>query len=316
VTRKPSAPRRGASRAPDKALLRAAYVSAVRRYYGRDDVDGIAVGRAYKRGVAETHPGVRVHVREKFARTSVPKHLLFPRSFEGARLDVTDGHFVDDACASFAERIGLSQLIQPGLSVGRRHGPAGTIGALAEDDQGRRFIVGAGHVFVGDDSDPGDDLFQPAEEDGQGQRIAALARYSRHHDMAVAEIDSDRMLRPRPIEETESFKGLALPYQGQLLRKSARSTCCTRAMVDAVGAFGPIQRALWLRPLEGEPDDCRICQGGDSGSVWFDPDTMLAVGLHVKGENVLGSRAIAVQLASDPDEQYVGALDMWGLSIL
>jgi hypothetical protein len=303
-------------RAPDPALLRSAYVSAVRTYAGRDDVLGVAIGAAYKRRVVERHPGVRVHVREKFPRASVPRHLLLPRRVEGARLDVTHGHFVDDACASFGERIGLSELIQPGLSVGRRHGPAGTIGALAEDGAGRRFVVGAGHVFVGDDSDPGDALFQPADEDGPNQRIAVLARYSRQHDMAVGEIDSGRMLRPRPIEEPESFRGLALPFQGQILKKSARSTCCTRAMVDAVGTFGPLQRAIWLRPLDGEPDECRICQGGDSGAVWFDPDTRMAVGLHVKGENVLGSRAIAVQLASDPAEHYVGALDMWGLTLL
>ena len=96
------------------------------------------------------------------------------------------------------------------------------------------------------------------------------------------------------METGELIRSFRAPRVGDVLEKSGRTTGTTRAVVinERRPADGlPTAFILGRLPGESDPISCE----GDSGAIWYDPETREGVGLHHGGETDDGI-AVAVSL--------------------
>lgn len=260
---------------------------------------------------------VRVHVAEKFKPRQLSAKERLPVAHRGVVVDVVDGIFYYQfaQCATYANRTARADVVQPGLSIGPDAGEVGTLGAIVLRPDGSRLGLSALHVlYASDDARNGDPVMQPGRPDNgrmPGDRIGELAGYSRDYEAALVLLDNGRVIELQPLE-AQPYSGVRLPKCGDVLEKSGRSTCTTKAYVDAIGAYGAFPAAMHLRPLGDDPHSI-ISEGGDSGAVWYDPLTHEAVGLHVKGDGTPGGSALATLLAPSPTT--LGALGALNVSL-
>jgi hypothetical protein len=85
----------------------------------------------------------------------------------------------------------------------------------------------------------------------------------------------------RRFDTGDVLRGVRPPALGDVLVKVGRTTGLTRGRVDGIGTHGGTAYSLRLVPTAGSPGP--ICLDGDSGAVWYDAATALAVGLHCRG---------------------------------
>jgi hypothetical protein len=278
-----------------------AWREAVKAYLGRPGVIGVAVGHRWKAGKRLASLCVRIHVDEKFRPRQLTSRERFPKKLAGVWLDVVDGRFTHQLanCPTYDQRTAHDPALQPGLSVGSDAGEVGTLGALVSDLEGNVFGLSALHVlYSSDQARNGDPVMQPGKPDGGragADTIGTLARYSRDYDAALALLDNKRPVNPQPLGG-QSLQAIRLPRNGDILEKSGRTTCVTRAYVDAIGRYYNYAAAIHLRPLDDD-QEATISASGDSGAVWYDAKTGEAIGLHVKGDGIPGGNALATLLA-------------------
>jgi predicted chitinase len=280
-----------------------AYKIAKERYSQRDNVTGVDMGFRYVQGKRTEQVVVRVHVEKKLSKECLNPGEVFPESLGGVPIDVIEGVYSPhQSLDTLTPRTTRQLQLQPGLSVGNPRVFTGTWGAIVYDNQtGRPCVLSNWHVLVGDDSAlPGDPIVQPGLMDGgdlSSDRIGQLARsiLDRRGDAAIAILD-DRPDRPFSAAQYETevvISSARMPKLGEILEKSGRTTGVTRARVDGFGTYSisysvgnrDIEGFKLVSIIDGNPNDEEISAGGDSGSVWYDPNTREGVGLHFAGEN-------------------------------
>ena len=286
----------------------AAFEKALARFFQRPEVTGIDIGLKMKRGKHTGRMAIRIHIREKFELRHLPERLRFPRSIDGVLVDVIEAVYIDHG-GDPTPPAGVG--IRPGLSVGLGNRPMGTIGAIARDPvAGFDCLVSAAHVLA-DHAQPGAAVIQPGREDGglaPRDVVGALQGINRSCDAAYAVLDGSRLVDRRAALSDVVVAGTRYPSVGDILEKSGRTTKLTRARVDGKGHFYGLKWAFRLVPLDGQMDP--IADGGDSGSVWYDPHTKEGVGIHCKGGALPASTmnfAVATSLKI--------VLDEWGLAL-
>ena len=124
--------------------------------------------------------------------------------------------------------------------------------------------------------------------------MASLWWWERRVDAALARIEHGLVCRNDQMGTGKVIRSFREPVVGDILEKSARTTGTTRARVAAVERpAAELTNAFILERLSGdtEPISC----DGDSGAVWYDPETLEGVGLHHGGEPEAG-KTVAVSL--------------------
>lgn len=194
-----------------------------------------------------------------------------------------------------------------GLSIGDEfHIAYGTLGGKVIDrTTGDEMILSNWHVLVADwGALPGQKIYQPGRLDG-GTFRDAVATLTRHAmdanlDAAVAKLNGTRQLLPEQLD-LDPIVGPAIAQLGMVVTKSGRRTDVTRGRVTDVDAtlrmdYGNVTKLI-RNVMSIEPINSfeQVSGPGDSGSLWIDTATNMAVGLHFAGSDT-PERGLAIDL--------------------
>jgi endonuclease G len=282
--------------------LQQAYEEVRKDYIGRENVTGVDIGYKYVEGRRTDDIVVRIHVKEKIPQFALEAEEIFPEEINGIPVDVMQCVYgLQVALKSSSLRKSWCNPIQPGLSISHPNVTAGTWGVVVYDNAtGRPCILSNWHVLVGSfDASPGDPIIQPGSKDGgrlPADRVGQLERsvLGSDGDAAIAFLDTTL---ERSVELAQFETGVVLhstrnAQVGEVLEKSGRTTGVTRGKVVGYGSY-KIPYSVGERTIDGfiissviagNPDNEEISSGGDSGAIWYNPETQEAVGLHFAGE--------------------------------
>ena len=291
----------------------------MRKYLHRENVTGVDVGFKYVDGQPTDTIAVRIHVKEKIAPTALAAAEVLPTEINGVPVDVIPAIYhinvapglgsarePDAAMESLVARLTPRDPIQPGISVGHQAVTFGTLGCFVRDKMtGKLCLLSNWHVLAGTaNARPGDPITQPGRADGGRvgrHTIATLERMmlDKDGDAAIATLNGRRQIALEPFETGVVFSGLRMPQIGETLVKSGRATGVTFAKVDGLGRYTlnypagrrSIAGFKLVARQNGNPNNEEISAGGDSGSIWYSPDSREAVGLHFAGETDPNPRA-------------------------
>lgn len=249
-----------------------------------------------------------VYVRQKRPQNALRRSRRIPRTVDGIPTDVIAiaprNH--TSPPATVAPR--SSTVVQPGTGIELKGIGRATAGARVTDARGERFILTAAHALYGTKS------FK--------RRVAVHAVPSGSlvgstHDVhfgldaglikldAAAAFDQTTLISRVPL--TAPRPGVI----GETLEKSGATSGVTQAVVTSIGRVGTLFPALTLAPPVPDVDPEPLAREGDSGSIWYDPLTGAAVGLHVQGSAATKRRGEYGIATSLPD--VLGAFAVgWG----
>ena len=267
-------------------------------------IRGVDFGWGYKAGSRKRRLCIRFHVENKRPELEIPASELLPKEVAGIPTDV------------FAARYSLHatprefiEPLQPGVSVGNLdRSSSGTLGGFATDSATQmRGIISNWHVFCGGhNAKVGDTICQPSPFHAGSQlarRIGTLERWSDlaiGYDAALALLDPATSINEKVFEIDADIVGIEKPRIGMRLIKCGAVSGVTSAIIDGIDGAYPVDytglgdERRWmdgfrLIRLEDGPDE--ISLRGDSGSLWINPATQKAVGLHFAGEDGIGPLA-------------------------
>lgn len=180
--------------------------------------------------------------------------------------------------------------LRPGISIG--YNVAGTLGMFCRDTTGRLLMLTAQHVVTGPKGTP---VYQPSLHDGGVQNtdiIGEVIRFDPFGDAVVTSVYG-RAIDTRQFGTQTKIATIAKSRLGQVLRKSGRTTGITDGIVDGIGTYF-IQKHGYRIPvsvfrLVPDAPGRQVSEGGDSGAIWFDPQTSAGVGLHFTGDTQYNS---------------------------
>jgi endonuclease G len=275
----------------------------------RPGVTAVDLGYEWAKGEMTGRLAIRVHVAKKKPAIELDDAEIFPREVDGIPVDVLQASYGLPATpqltlvAAPAPTLETSNEISPaaitplGVSVSNPYTSAGTLGALVVDiDTGREMVLSNWHVLGGmTDTEAGTPIWQPGSIDGgtAQHKIGHLTRWTiGPYDAAVALLDGSRNVEPitpdgRPIEKSGD------PMPGMTVWKYGRTSGYTKGFIDGthgtvpltyptLGATVVLQDIVRIIPLPGDRGE--ISEPGDSGAVWVDEESGMAVGLHCAGE--------------------------------
>lgn len=314
----------GKSHKPDDKKVQQAYAKAVKTYGHRDNVNAVDVGFMYDGEKRTDKIAVRIHVREKIPLAALEAAEIFPTEIDGVPLDIIQGNYTPTAHAGNAVHASNAALaedalgntgasiealsdrrqrhdpIHPGISVGHTSVTAGTIGAVVFDRvNGQLCILSNWHVLAGSNfAQPGDAIVQPGRTDGGNAFSDAIGQLRRMHlgragDAAIAVLNGARQIQRNLHDSDISIRTTRRAQIGDRVRKSGRTTGLTDGIVDGIGLYQMVYNGetkqiegFRIRPEDGDnPANLEISAGGDSGALWYDPDSHEGLGLHFAGES-------------------------------
>lgn len=275
-----------------------------------EGITGVDFGVAYKSGRRTSRTAIRFHVEQKrhpavlAAGQRLPTHILgFPCDVMQAKYSLHD--------SSVRSPHGAFDPICPGISIGNlQRTTTGTLGAIVRDaaHSGTPCILSNWHVLCASvQSAAGEPIGQPGSFDAgdkPARVVGKLARWGRldhGYDCAVATIEENVKSVVEALGLGVAFKGVTEPALHMKVVKSGIASGVTHAIVDGLqgsyrmdySGFGDAVRfmdGIHLVTDQDHPDQ-DISLDGDSGSIWIDPSTDLAVALHFAGEEGLGPLA-------------------------
>lgn len=231
----------------------------------------------------------------------------------------------DPEAALAVDRRSVVRPVVGGVSCGNPRASAGTVGAIVHHRAtGKPMILSNWHVLAADRAAAiGEPILQPGRSDGgrTADRVASLSAMvlDQRMDAAIAELDTE-VVAELDLVGLGPISGVATPRLGMLVAKSGRTTALTEGVVDGLSLSttisyrnGAVQSFLGQIRIVPRPPwpavNSEISSGGDSGSVWIDPSTNLAVGLHFAGETdaaISAENAIASPIGPVLDTFDVG----------
>lgn len=211
--------------------------------------------------------------------------------FEGHPVELTT--YIASPPASFAKRVSSEggryhPILRPGIACGGKGTSNGTLGAIVFDRKngGAPCILSNWHVLRGARRLGGrtTDIYQPGKLIGGTPVKNVVATYTRkaadNIDAAVATLNTTRAFDTKVLLTDVILTGVRLPKVGDILEKSGSRTAVTRGQVLRLKG-----NRVWLVPVGGDrPGSPNISKSGDSGSVWYYPDTGEAAVLHTYGD--------------------------------
>lgn len=246
----------------------------------------VAVGAAFS-----DEPAVRVYVRAKVARASLPEAEVIPPEVNGVLTDVVQ----------VGDLIAFTRPTKCGVSVGHHAITAGTLGCLVRrrgSDDGNRYILSNNHVLANsNDASPGDNILEPGPMDGgdRNDPIAELTNFepldfsgSNDMDAAIARVLARSDVDPQILGGIGVVQQPDVPAAlFQSVRKHGRTTLHTvGVIIDLAADIGvrygtkvaSFEDQLTISGLGGQ-----FSSGGDSGSLVVDAVTRQPVALLFAG---------------------------------
>lgn len=271
-----------------------------------DGVTGVDFGFIFEGGKRTRRLGLRFHVARKRPEDVLPANQLIPKEIMGVACDVIQAAYQPHALnprASFDP-------ILPGISIGNlSKQTTGTIGAIVYDKvTGDEHILSNWHVLCGSPgSHAGEPIVQPGPQHLGSEPPRAVAQVvksvdlSLGYDAAIAKMNVGVPVERNILGIDLEAIGVGEHRPAMHLIKSGVSSGVTHAIVDGVegsylmdySPFGDVKR--WMDGIRLIPDPAKpeneISLNGDSGALWCDPSSKLAVALHFAGEDQIGPLA-------------------------
>lgn len=217
--------------------------------------------------------------------------MAVPSTFEGLRVELT----IDAAPLPVSSNKAVSSeggryhaILRPGIGCGGRGTSNGTLGAIVFDrkNNGAPCILSNWHVLRGARriGRRTTDVYQPGKLIGGTPSKNIVATYNRQAggniDAATATLNTTRPFDTKILLTNVVLTGVRRPQIGDILEKSGSRTEVTRGQVQRLSG-----NRVWLVPVGGDrPGAPNISKSGDSGSVWYYPDTGEAAVLHTYGD--------------------------------
>jgi hypothetical protein len=266
------------------------------------NVVGVGIGEKESDGMHTGLMAVRLLVRIKYAKNSIPADQMLPTTIDGLPVDIEEvGTF--RPLATYPNPRATFTPAQPGCSVGFEYPDtnnrmAGTFGALVQDIAGKRYLLSNNHVLANEGRLAlGAPIFQTGLLDLPGgefkRQIASLTKFipfattPRIVDGAIAE-----ELQPNLLSQNILYigppKGASKAKQDMTVHKFGRTTGYTVGRIKMVstdvtvgyesGSF-LFENQILIVGLDGGT----FSGAGDSGSLIVERDGQTAVGLLFAG---------------------------------
>jgi hypothetical protein len=202
-------------------------------------------------------------------------------------------------CPPSPDRVMKHSVLRPGISIGDDKA-FGTLGLFVVNDTGTLFLLTAKHVIAPRGAKKQKPIVHPAGPDAPGtaDHVASLWAWNGRTDAALARIETGVSCSIEQMESGQIVQTFREPRVGDILEKSGRTTGTTRARVtEVVRPANGLTNTFLLEQFDGDrPISCK----GDSGAIWYDPETGEGVGLHNGGVPEIG-KAVAVPLTEIRD---------------
>lgn len=280
----------------------------------RPGVTAVDVGYKISGDKLTDELALRVHVERKKPLAALETYECFtvsgqPEKAGGFSVDVLEADYAPAQLPPLgpevieAEAVSRTGRVSPllgGISVANARVSAGTLGAIVWDREDCQVcILSNWHVLCGSSAcRVGESILQPGRFDGgvAADEVAKLKRWRLDvdADAALANLTGARG-STRDVLGLSPIPGVEEPRLGMQVVKSGRTTEVTKGIIDGVGLStklnyggGTVQSfrdQIHIVPRPPWPsEDYEVSKGGDSGSVWINEATGMAVGLHFAGE--------------------------------
>jgi hypothetical protein len=293
--------RTGISKKQERALSQ-----AKRLALSVEGITGVDFGFVYEGGKRTRRLGLRFHVARKRPEDILPADQLIPKEIMGVACDVVQATYQPHAMnprASFDP-------ILPGISIGNLfRQTTGTLGAIVYDKvTGDAYILSNWHVLCGHPGPhAGEPIVQPGPQHLGSKPPRVVAQVVKSIDLSLG-YDAAIAKMNVGVSVGRSILGIDLEVIGvgehqpaMRLIKSGVSSGVTHAIIDGVegsyvmdySPYGDVVRwmdGIRLIPDPAKPED-EISLSGDSGALWCDPSSKLAIALHFAGEDQVGPLA-------------------------
>ena len=285
------------------------YSSCLKKYSLRENVTGIDIGYKYEGAENKLTKklAVRIHVNHKIEESILEASQKFPETVDDVLIDIIEANYQPHNDPLFPKRI-EGPPIQPGKSISHFSGGSGTIGLVVYDSlTGERCALSNFHVLgmnrEGTIRNSGDKIISPGTNDGGDHFRNSVGRLGRNvlnerGDAALVRIDHGIQVNPKTVGSEVEVKNTIPVELGMELEKSGLRTGITRGKVEGIGRYfvkfnhGRIGiDGFKLVPADDMGQE--LSGKGDSGSVWYEPESGAGVGLHFGGE-----------LSSDTEQEF------------
>ena len=244
-------------------------------------VHQVDVGYKYTDGKHTGEFAIRVHVHKKKSANELSPDELLPKVIEEVSVDVIETipqPLIDRRWTESGKwhNVRYEPLIG-GVSIkASGASSSGTLGAIVFDSSTLAPLGLTNQHVVG--SDIGRDIFQP-NHGSTDNIIGQILRTDITGDCALIELNEVRTLSHRIVDTPLGLTGITEPLVGMRVHKSGAATATTFGIIDGVSGneltvIPDPERPITRYSLEGN-----IVVSGDSGSVWIESRTGLAVGL-------------------------------------
>lgn len=240
--------------------------------------DVLSVGTGYKvsAGYATDTPAILVTVLAKIDDPSIiDKKRLIPAEFAGFPVDVLSCPHPQVLKTVFGGGQGRTTNSDTFL------GSVGTLGAVVFDTATNVACALSNEHVWGNRLLAG--VYWPYSNVVNANTIIGqVARVDVGLDACLCRLHGDKVQFSRTIEGLGyPVAGTTLPFNGQIVEKSGYKTGHTFGVVGNANTSRPT-----ISPVQGGP--ASVSQKGDSGAIWVERGTRLAVGLHRAGDGISG----------------------------
>jgi len=266
------------------------------------NVVGVGIGEMESGGAPTGLMSVRLLVRIKYTKASIPAAHLLPEMIDGMHVDIEEvGTF--RPLATYPDPLLTMTPAQPGCSVGFEFPTggmrmAGTFGAVVQDASGKRYILSNSHVLANEGQLPiGSPIFQTGLMDlppGNSKRpIARLSKFIPFDpqpamvDCAIAEAIAPNLLL-NDILYIGALKGVSKAKQDMLVHKFGRTSGYTAGRIKMISTDTTVDYERGSVIFKNQMvivglNDSAFSKSGDSGSLIVEREGQTAVGLLFAG---------------------------------
>jgi phosphatidylserine/phosphatidylglycerophosphate/cardiolipin synthase-like enzyme len=266
------------------------------------NVVGLGIGEKESEGMLTGLMCVRLLVRIKYAKGSVPADHMLPQAIDGLPVDVEEvGTF--RALATYPDPRLTMTPPQPGCSLGFQYPNnagrmAGTFGAVVQDASGKRYLLSNNHVLADEGQlAPGAPIFQTGLLDlPAGQTMRPIAKLSRFVPFTGTPLTIDAAIAEELTANTLSNNilyigppnGISAAKKDMVVHKFGRTTGYTVGQIkmlstDATVNYGTGSYVFENQMLIVGLNGSAFSNNGDSGSLIVERENQTAVGLLFAG---------------------------------
>lgn len=284
--------------------------------FAQQGINAVGVGYRLRKGKLTDELCIQFFVERKLSPDTHRLEMLHVDGYPTDVIELKRPIVRLPASDSMGARLTMAQgqtpldLLTGGIEIGRLgESGVGTLGGIVFDEAtGAPNILSNWHVMAAPGQSSGQGIAQPGNT--AGNRVATLANAALGAtgvgwiDAAIATLDGNRGFNQNMLGiAPPATRGVAPALLSMHLTKSGRTTAVTHGLINSIDVtiditYPPIgtvrfERQFIIFPHPSFPVP-EISDPGDSGSLWLEAVTHMAVGLHYAGEGISAVQDLAI----------------------